>query len=97
MPKFTLYLVTGKSLVAEGETIAEACAKALSRQQLALIDSYDPENGERVQVATKATCGCCYHAMDGFACDHDLELAGIIPDLGFNQNALLVSSADSIA
>lgn len=74
--KFTVSLIDGRMIEAEGETIALACAKALPREDFPLIESYEDESEEIFEVAYQADCDCDHD--DWNSCNHDLELAGIL-------------------
>lgn len=78
MRKFTLHWLGGKNEEVEGTDIADACRRAgIDAGALPALDYFE-EEGEKTQVAGAfSSCGCWYHAEEGTACQHDLEVVGL--------------------
>ena len=78
MRKFTLHWLGGKTEEVEGTDIADACCRAgIGAGALPTLDYFE-EEGEKTEVAgASSSCGCWYHAEEGTACQHDLEVVGL--------------------
>lgn len=79
MKKFTLYWSYGTTTMVVGLDILDAIEhSSIHSGELHCIDYYEDEQGNRIQIAGQAKCGCVHHAEEGLSCEHDLRLAGLI-------------------
>jgi hypothetical protein len=77
MKTFVLHWIGGKTETVTGGDIADACRRAgIGAGALRVLDYFE-EQGDKVEIAGKASCGCVYHAEEGLACPHDLEKVGL--------------------
>lgn len=78
MRKFTLHWLGGKTEEVVGTDIADACRRAgIGAGALPALDYFEEKGEKTMVVGASGSCGCWYHAEEGTACQHDLEIAGL--------------------